>query len=116
MEGLTLWMFLEEKGQARIRIKNKSERTSEGERETSEEEIRAGHRMEKTSGEEKQEVVTKSSMERELYLEKAMPVRPAVCKDVVFGNKNIFFCCNFFLPTINLVSLSWESILLLCIN
>ena len=54
--------------------------------------------MEKTSGEEKQEVVTKSSMERELYVEKAMPVRPAVCKDVVFGLviKIFFFVVTFF--------------------
>lgn len=53
----------------------------------------------------KQEVVTKNSMERELYLEKAMPVRPAVCKDAVFGLVvKIFCCCYFFLPTINLIS------------
>lgn len=56
-------------------------------------------------------------MERELYLEKAVPIRPAVCKGVVFGLVvKIFCCCYLFLPTINLISLSWESILLLCTN
>lgn len=76
-----------------------------------------GTQQKRRAREEKQEVVTKNSMERELYLEKAMPVRPAVCKDAVFGLVvKIFCCCYFFLPTINLISLSWKSILLLCIN
>ena len=55
-------------------------------------------------------------MERELYLEKAVPIRPAVCKGVVFGLVVKIFCCYLFLPTINHISLSWESILLLCTN